>query len=79
MNEFTGGSATYSILNENSSGQFETNQNYTGQISLYPRFDTANNIMSGTFEFQAQEIFSGEIITLTNGRFRLNIYKLKQL
>jgi len=69
--EFTeGGAATYAINNVELSGQYETNENYTGTIH-FTRFDTENFIMSGTFEFQAQEIISGETITITDGRFDL--------
>lgn len=67
---FTGGGGTYTIINNETSGQFETNQNFTGFIT-FTRFDTNSNIMSGTFEFQAKEISNEDTITLTDGRFDL--------
>lgn len=70
-NDFTGGSAKYSFRKE---GEYETNPNYFGTITFI-RFDTKNQIMSGTFEFQAQEITTGEIINITNGRFDLTFTK----
>lgn len=33
------------------------------------RFDPANFIISGTFSFKAKEIYTGEIVDITNGRF----------
>jgi len=68
--DFTGGAGRYAT-NINEQSQYETNTNYTGQIH-FTRFDTENFIMSGTFEFEAQEILSGETISITNGRFDLN-------
>lgn len=65
---FTGGAGRYTSLK--TLGQYETNSTYTGNIT-FTRFDTDANIMSGTFEFQAAEIFSGEIVTITDGRFDL--------
>ena len=51
--------------------QYESNENYTGKIH-FTRFDTQNFIISGTFEFEAQDIFSEETVSITNGRFDLN-------
>jgi hypothetical protein len=36
------------------------------------KIDTENFIISGTFEFEAEEINTGEIIKITEGRFDLN-------
>lgn len=68
--DFNGGSANYTFLEEEEFGQFKTNATYFGTVT-FDRFDTFNNIMSGTFEFQAQEITTGKIITITDGRFDL--------
>lgn len=68
--DFIGGAGRYAT-NINEQSQYETNVNYIGQIH-FTRFDTQNFIMSGTFEFEAQEILSGKIINITDGRFDLN-------
>lgn len=69
-NDYTGGGALFFTDIEPEEGQYETNQNFTGQI-FFTRFDDENNIMSGTFSFEAQEINTGEIINITDGRFDL--------
>lgn len=69
--DYTGSGATFVSTIPEIYGQYETNFNYTGQIH-FTRFDTENFIMSGIFEFEAQEILSGETISITNGRFDLN-------
>jgi len=33
------------------------------------RFDASNFIISGTFSFKAKDIYTGEIVEITNGRF----------
>jgi hypothetical protein len=68
--DYMGGGATFTSNISELFGQFETNQNFTGEI-YFTRFDDDNNIMSGTFSFEAQEIFSNEIVSITNGRFDL--------
>lgn len=68
--DYTGSGATFTSNSEDIFGQYETNMNYTGQIK-FTKFDNTNNIMSGTFEFEAQEIITGETISITNGRFDL--------
>ena len=70
QNDLTGGSAGYVFSNSQESGEFETNENYFGFIT-FVRFDNTNNIMSGTFEFQAEDINNGSIVTITDGRFDL--------
>jgi hypothetical protein len=68
--DFVGGNGTYST-NIGGITQYETNSEITGQIH-FTRFDTQNFIMSGTFEFEAKDIFSEKTISITNGRFDLN-------
>ena len=68
--DFTGAGGTFYTNIEPVNGQFETNESFTGKIH-FTKFDKQNQIMSGTFEFQAQEIFSGETISITDGRFDL--------
>ncbi|MDD3003652.1 hypothetical protein [Flavobacterium sp.] len=68
--EFSGGSAKYVFSDNSNSGEFNTNSNYYGTVT-FTRFDTENQIMAGTFEFQAQELITGEIVNITEGRFDL--------
>lgn len=70
QNDFTGGSANYIYINNSSSGEFQTNSTHFGYIT-FTRFDTNINIMSGTFQFEAEDINTGEIISISNGRFDL--------
>lgn len=72
-NNYTGGNGTYASYDStiNKIIQYETNSNYIGKIH-FTRFDTENFIMSGTFEFEAKDIMSGESISITDGRFDLN-------
>lgn len=69
--DYTGAGATFVSNIPEIYGQYETNSNYTGKIH-FTRFNTENFIMSGTFEFEAQDIFSGETISITHGRFDMN-------
>lgn len=66
---YSGGGTFFTDI-EPEEGQYETNQNFTGQI-YFTRFDDENNIISGTFSFEAQEIFTGKTVTITDGRFDL--------
>ena len=70
MVDFIGGSANYLFSNNSIFGEYHTNSNHSG-IVTFIRFDTQSGIMAGTFEFQAQELITGEIINLTEGRFDL--------
>ena len=70
LDDFTGGNAKYVFFNSSNSGEFFTNSNYFG-IVTFTKFNTESGIMSGTFEFQAQEFITGEIINITEGRFDL--------
>lgn len=69
--DYTGAGATFTSNLSEFFGQYETNENFTGIIH-FTRFDTENFIMSGTFEFEAKEIQTGQIFTVTDGRFDLN-------
>jgi hypothetical protein len=68
--DFIGGSANYLFSNNSNFGEFHTNPNHSGIIT-FTRFDTQSGIMSGTFEYQAQELVTEEIINITEGRFDL--------
>lgn len=50
-----------------------TNASYTGRVEV-TRFDTVNHIISGTFEFQAINMYgTPEPISITEGRFDVKI------
>ncbi|WP_372745990.1 hypothetical protein [Lutibacter sp.] len=72
--DFIGGSATFTTNMPDLEGQYETNKNYTGQI-YFTRFDSENQIMSGTFSFEAEEILFGGSVSITDGRFDLTFTK----
>lgn len=70
VDDYIGGSGTFTANNSELFGQFETNQDNIGTVTFI-KFDNTNNIMSGTFQFNAAEIITGETIAITNGRFDL--------
>ena len=49
-------------------GDYSTTNINSGTIKI-TRFDSVNFIISGTFNFTAKEIYTGEIVEITNGRF----------
>ncbi len=50
-----------------------TNIQYTGKVEI-TRIDTVNNIISGTFEFSAINLYNTpQPITITDGRFDVKI------
>lgn len=54
------------LQREGSNKEFLLHNN--GQLTI-SRFDLANNIVSGTFSFEAKEKTTGEIVKVTQGRF----------
>jgi hypothetical protein len=68
--DYTGGEGSFTSNREDIFGQYETNINFSGEIT-FSRFDAENQIMSGTFSFEAEEISSNRTISITNGRFDL--------
>lgn len=68
--DYTGAGATFFSDIDTLNGQFETNIDFKGEVT-FARFDTENQIMSGTFSFEAEEIFTEETVSITNGRFDL--------
>lgn len=57
---------------EPGTADYVTNSRYTGSIN-FTRVDTINHIISGTFEFTAENTDgSGETIKVTDGRFDIN-------
>ncbi len=67
---FTGGSGTFTQTENFIEGgeQYETNENASGTLTITKLSD---GIISGTFEFTAQEITTGALIEITEGRFDL--------
>jgi len=50
-----------------------TNNQYTGKVEV-TRLDTVNNIISGTFEFNAINLYNTpQPISITDGRFDVKI------
>ncbi|MGC4129944.1 MAG: DUF6252 family protein [Bergeyella sp.] len=47
---------------------YYTNSNNVGVINI-TKFDKVNKIISGTFSFKAINMFSNEVVTITEGRF----------
>jgi hypothetical protein len=45
-----------------------TNETYTGEMHI-TKFDTQNQIVAGTFQFNIQDPFTDEIVSITQGRF----------
>jgi hypothetical protein len=70
MIDYIGGAANYVYSDNSNFGEFYTNSIYSGVVT-FTKFNTQSSIMSGTFEFQARELITGEIINITDGRFDL--------
>jgi hypothetical protein len=47
---------------------FRTTESFTGTLQI-TKLDLSNNIISGTFKFDAVKLNSGEIVKITEGRF----------
>jgi len=64
----------YGSFNEFKTGTIEkryyTNQVDTGQVTI-KKFDEINQIISGTFWFDAKDTTTGKIVQIRNGRFDL--------
>ena len=53
-------------------GQWRTNSQYTGTVTITTD-DRTNKILAGTFQFQAASLMGGDPITITDGRFDVNV------
>jgi len=51
---------------------YQTNESFRGEVTL-SRFDTLNRIVSGTFHFTAVHPPTGESVSVTDGRFDINL------
>jgi hypothetical protein len=61
-----------------SQSDYVTNTHYTGSIT-FTRVNTINHIISGTFEFTAENTDgSGETVKVTDGRFDINSATINQ-
>lgn len=56
---------------ENFDNNFETNENFTGQVTII-KLDLENRVISGTFFFTGENS-EGEIVEITDGRFDMRI------
>ncbi|HLS30809.1 MAG TPA: DUF6252 family protein [Flavobacteriaceae bacterium] len=64
-NAWAGGQFVLDITDYKSS---ETNQNNTGELVI-TKFDLEENIVSGTFWFDMENPYTGEIVEIREGRF----------
>ena len=53
-------------------GEWKTNAQYTGQVTITVN-DLTNKILAGTFEFQAGSLYNDAPITVTDGRFDVKV------
>lgn len=56
------------LMDINSSEFSNTNQTHTGELTI-TKLDFTNNIVSGTFWFDVENPFTGEIVEIRDGRF----------
>ena len=61
---------SYNILVGNDPGMYTTDSINTGELTI-TRCDVINHIYSGTFYFTAKNPATGNIVSVTNGRFDL--------
>jgi len=50
---------------------YRTTNQFTGELEIL-KLDTENQIISGTFWFDCEEVDNGEIVAITEGRFDIN-------
>jgi len=51
--------------------EYKTTNEFYGELEII-KLDTENEIISGTFWFDAEEVDNGEIIEIKEGRFDIN-------
>jgi hypothetical protein len=68
----SGNSAYYVERKITPTGEWKTNSQYTGQLTITVD-DRTNHILAGTFEFQAASIYGDAPITVTDGRFDVRV------
>ena len=68
----TGNSAYYVERKINPTGEWKTNSQYTGRITITTD-DRTNRILAGTFEFQAGSLYGDAPVTVTDGRFDVKV------
>lgn len=74
INEWGGGAFNYSERVLDGLTYYLTEGSQIGELKI-TRFDSINQIISGTFWFDAKEINTGEIIHVTNGRFDMQFIR----
>lgn len=68
----TGSSAYYVERKITPTGEWKTNAQYTGRVTITVN-DRINRIIAGTFEFQAGSLYNDLPINVTDGRFDLKV------
>jgi hypothetical protein len=72
FNPESGSSAYYVERKLTPTGEWKTNAQYTGKVTITVH-DLTNKILAGTFEFQAASLYNAAPITVTNGRFDVKV------
>ena len=68
----TGSSGNYVERKITPTGEWKTNAQYTGKVTVTVD-DRTNRILAGTFEFQAGSLYNDPPITVTDGRFDVKV------
>jgi hypothetical protein len=68
----SGNSAYYVERKITPTGEWKTDQQYTGSITITVN-DRTNRILAGSFQFQAASLYAKEPITVTDGRFDVKV------
>lgn len=72
LTDDSGNSAYYVERKITPTGEWKTNSQSTGKVTITV-YDKANNIIAGTFEFQAAGLYGQAPINVTDGRFDLKV------
>ena len=68
----SGSSAYYVERKITPTGEWKTNSQYTGHVTITLN-DLTNRILAGTFEFQAASLYGDAPITVKDGRFDVKV------
>lgn len=72
LGDDTGNTAYYVERKFTPTGEWKTNAQYNGKITITTD-DRTNKILAGTFEFQAASVYGEAPITVTDGRFDIKV------
>lgn len=72
LNAESGNSAYYVERKITPTGEWKTNAQYTGQVTITVD-DRTNRILAGTFAFQAGSLYNDAPISVTDGRFDVRV------